>query len=183
MNKMNKCRSIARIILFVVISIIIGLKLYSWNARTLIGNKMPMPFGYGFSVVLSGSMEPELKVNDLVIIKKQKSYQRDDIIVYQDDDLLVIHRLIEINGENAITKGDANEVNDPEISTAQIKGKMVMHIHFIGCIVQFIKSTIGTFLVLLGAVIMFELPYVREKRKTISEQERIKEEIRRLKNE
>jgi len=180
---MNKCRSIARIILFVVISIIIGLKLYSWNARTLIGNKMPMPFGYGFSVVLSGSMEPELKVNDLVIIKKQKSYQRDDIIVYQDDDLLVIHRLIEINGENAITKGDANEVNDPEISTAQIKGKMVMHIHFIGCIVQFIKSTIGTFLVLLGAVIMFELPYVREKRKTISEQERIKEEIRRLKNE
>ncbi|WP_294754963.1 signal peptidase I [uncultured Ruminococcus sp.] len=180
---MNKCRSIARIILFVVISIIIGLKLYSWNARTLIGNKMPMPFGYGFSVVLSGSMEPELKVNDLVIIKKQKSYQSDDIIVYQDDDLLVIHRLIEINGENAITKGDANEVNDPEISTAQIKGKMVMHIHFIGCIVQFIKSTIGTFLVLLGAVIMFELPYVREKRKTISEQERIKEEIRRLKNE
>lgn len=180
---MNKCRSIARIILFVVISIIIGLKLYSWNARTLIGNKMPMPFGYGFSVVLSGSMEPELKVNDLVIIKKQKSYQSDDIIVYQDDDLLVIHRLIEINGENAITKGDANEVNDPEISTAQIKGKMVMHIHFFGCIVQFIKSTIGTFLVLLGAVIMFELPYVREKRKTISEQERIKEEIRRLKNE
>lgn len=180
---MNKCRSIARIILFVVISIIIGLKLYSWNARTLIGNKMPMPFGYGFSVVLSGSMEPELKVNDLVIIKKQKSYQSDDIIVYQDDDLLVIHRLIEINGENAITKGDANEVNDPEISTAQIKGKMVMHIHFIGCVVQFIKSTIGTFLVLLGAVIMFELPYVREKRKTVSEQERIKEEIRRLKNE
>ena len=142
-----------------------------------------MPFGYGFSVVLSGSMEPELKVNDLVIIKKQKSYQSDDIIVYQDDDLLVIHRLIEINGENAITKGDANEVNDPEISTAQIKGKMVMHIHFIGCVVQFIKSTIGTFLVLLGAVIMFELPYVREKRKTVSEQERIKEEIRRLKNE
>ena len=180
---MNKCRFIARIILFVVISIIIGLKLYSWNARTLIGNKMPMPFGYGFSVVLPGSMEPELKVNDLVIIKKQKSYQSNDIIVYQDDNLLVIHRIIEINGETAITKGDANEVNDPEISTTQIKGKMVMHIPFIGCIVQFIKSTIGTVLVLLGAVILFELPYVREKRKTISEQERIKEEIRRLKDE
>ena len=180
---MTKCRFIARIILFVVISIIIGLKLYSWNARTLIGDKIPMPFGYGFSVVLSGSMEPELNVNDLVIIKKQKSYQSDDIIVYQDDNLLVIHRIIEINGETAVTKGDANEVNDPEISITQIKGKMVMHIPFIGCIVQFIKSTIGTVLVLLGAVILFELPYVREKRKTISEQERIKEEIRRLKDE
>lgn len=180
---MNKFRCIARILFFAVISMIIGLKLYSWNTKNLLRNKMPMPFGYGFSVVLSGSMEPELKVNDLVIIKKQKSYQSDDIIVYQDDDLLVIHRIIEINGETAITKGDANEVNDPEISTTQIKGKMVMHIPFIGCIVQFIKSTIGTVLVLLGAVILFELPYVREKRKTISEQERIKEEIRRLKDE
>jgi hypothetical protein len=90
---------------------------------------------------------------------------------------------MEINSDVVITKGDANEVNDPEISTTQIKGKMVTHIPFIGCIVQFIKSTLGTVLVLLGAVIMFELPYLREKRKTISEQERIKEEIRRLKEE
>ena len=180
---MTKRKRVLRIAAYAVISLILGLEFYSWNAKNLVGNRMPMPFGYGFSVVLSGSMEPVLSVNDLVIIKEEENYQQGDIVVYQSEDMLVIHRIMEINGETAITKGDANEVDDPEIETKQIKGKMVTHIPMIGCFVQFIKSAQGTLLVLIIMVIIFELPYLREKRRVLSEQEKIKEEIRRLKEE
>ena len=44
-----------------------GINVYLWNASSLAGNAMPMPFGFGMAVVLSGSMEPVLSVNDLLL--------------------------------------------------------------------------------------------------------------------
>ena len=54
----NRGRIFFRILMIVVISLVIGLSIYSWNARRVVGNSLPMPFGIGSSVVLSGSMEP-----------------------------------------------------------------------------------------------------------------------------
>ena len=179
---MAKSKGILRIIVLAAISVIIGTKLYSWNAESLVGNKLPMPFGYGCSVVMSGSMEPELSVNDFVIIKQDDSYEPDDIVVYQQGHSLVIHRLISINGETAVTKGDANDIPDPEIRVKDIKGRMTAHIPYLGAAVRFVKSSVGTVLLLLAAIIMFEMPYLKDRRKAVSEQEKIKEEIRRLKN-
>ena len=64
--KKSKKQIILRSIILVVISLIIGLGVYSWNARNLTGNVMPMPFGVGVGVVLSGSMEPELSKDNAV---------------------------------------------------------------------------------------------------------------------
>ena len=47
---------IFRILLFVVMSCIIGYNLYIFNSKKLVGDALPMPFGYGCAVVLSGSM-------------------------------------------------------------------------------------------------------------------------------
>ena len=88
----------ARILLFVIISLIIGLSVYRWNAERLAGNAMPMPFGFGMSVVLSGSMEPELSVNDLIIIAESDSYETGDTVVYQSQGDLIIHKIIETDG-------------------------------------------------------------------------------------
>ena len=70
MSRMKKSiKSIGRFFLLFIISLMIGLRMYYWNSSSLVGNSMPMPFGYGASVVLSGSMEPALSVNDVVIVK------------------------------------------------------------------------------------------------------------------
>ena len=64
MSKLKKL--LPRLLCYLLISLVLGGTAYSWNARRLAGNAMPMPFGVGLSVVLSGSMEPTLSVNDLI---------------------------------------------------------------------------------------------------------------------
>ena len=180
---MKKTKSILRIIVFAFISIIIGLKLYSWNAKHLVGNRMPMPFGYGFSVVLSGSMEPELNVNDFVIIKKLESYQQSDIVVYQDESSLVIHRIIDMDEETAVTKGDANEIADAPIKISAIKGKLIASVPSIGLIIRFLQSPVGIILILALAIFMFVSSDKKEKASANAKIDAIKQEIRALKEQ
>ena len=166
----RKFKSIGRIILLVVISLIIGIRLYSWNAQTLAGNSMPMPFGWGVSVVLSGSMEPTLSVNELVIVNEQSNYEVDDIVVYQDGNMLVIHRIISTDENEIITKGDANNVADEPISASDIKGKAMLNIPFVGALIRFLKTPAGFLLIIAAAIALFELPHLRERRKAAEEQ-------------
>jgi len=179
----KKAGTVVRIAALVLLSIIIGLKLYTWNAKTLVGNEMPMPFGVGASVVLSGSMEPVLSVDDLVIVKEQDDYKVGDVVVYQDGRSLVIHRIIDVTKEGYITKGDANNTADEPIKKDAVKGRMTKHISGAGRIVRFIRTPACFILLLIAAIAMFELPYYMERKKVLSEQERLKEEIRRLRDE
>lgn len=180
-KKMNFKR-VGRIVLLSLISILVGIRLYSWNAETIAGNAMPMPFGFGVTVVLSGSMEPELSVDDLVIVTRQDDYQIGDVVVYQDGRSLVIHRIQDIDGETVVTKGDANNTEDDPISSKYIKGKAVFHIPFVGLIARFMKTPAAFILILIAAAALFEIPYLRERKKAEDEKEKIKEEIRKLKD-
>lgn len=182
-GKKKTLKTAGRVLLLTVISLLIGIRLYSWNARTLAGNAMPMPFGYGISVVLSGSMEPALSENDLVIVHEQDTYEKDDIVVYQSGSILVIHRIMSIDGDTVVTQGDANNAEDDPIALSEIKGKMVARLPKIGAAGLFLKTPAGFLLAVIVAVLLFELPYRRERKKAAAEQERIKEEIKRLKDE
>ncbi|MBQ8293551.1 MAG: signal peptidase I [Bacilli bacterium] len=182
--KMNKKVLLGlRIGLYVLISVVLGLTVYSWNAKNLTGNALPMPFGVGSAIVLSGSMEPELSVNDLIFIKEVDEYLVNDVVVFQENSSLVVHRIIEINGDQVITQGDANNVADEAIAMSDIKGKVVMHIPFVGSIVSAIKSPIGIVCILGVAVVLLVLSYRKEKDEEIEKINKIKEEIRKLKEE
>ena len=87
----------------------------------------PTIFGFNYSVVISGSMDPTIKVNDIIITQEQPEYNVDDIIVYTDvENIIVVHRLIDITDTGEyITKGDANNINDKPISKDAIKGKVI----------------------------------------------------------
>lgn len=91
------------------------------------------------AVIATGSMEPELEIGDVVIISEPAAddLQIGDIIAFEKDGALVIHRLAEINEEDGetvyITKGDANNANDAGSITAEdIAGKVVFTIPAIG---------------------------------------------------
>ena len=179
----RKLKSVGRTLLLIIIALIIGIKVYGWNAKTLAGNAMPMPFGWGISVVLSGSMEPVLSVNDLVFVQEQDSYSENDVVVYQDGSSLVIHRIISIDGDTVITKGDANNAEDKPITLSVIKGKEMAHNPVAGAAVRFLKTPVGSVLLIIAAIALFELPYLRTRKESTEEIEKIKEEIRKLKDE
>lgn len=182
-QKKFKIKSILRYIAFAFIGIIVGLFLYNQNAKGILRDSMPMPFGYGMSVVLSGSMEDELSVDDLVIIKAADDYEVNDIVLYQDGGSLVIHRIIEIDGNTVTTKGDANNTADEPINKSQIKGVLIFDIPKIGVAVHIFKHPVFIIAILAAAIILIELSYAKEKNKDAEELDKIKAEIEKLKQD
>lgn len=178
--KKNKKRLILRIVVIVLAGVFLGIQLYSWNASSLGGDKMPMPLGFATSVVLSGSMEPELSVDDMIIVVSRESYEVGDVVVFQSYGTLIVHRIISIDGETVVTQGDANPTPDAPIKLKDIKGEVVYSIPYVGLVLSFIRSPIGVILILGSAFFLMERSFRKEKEESMEELDLIKEEIRRL---
>ena len=176
-------KTVFRYIVFSFIGIVLGLFVYTQNAKGLVKDKMPMPFGYGMSVVLSGSMESRLSVDDLVIIKATDNYKVNDIVLFQDGNSLVIHRIIEIDGDTVTTKGDANNVADEPINKSQIKGVLVYDIAGFGAVVNVLKQPVFVILILAAAFLLTEFSYRKEKDNDTEELDEIKKMIEELKKD
>ena len=176
-------KTVFRYIVFSFIGIVLGLFVYTQNAKGLLKDKIPMPFGYGMSVVLSGSMESRLSVDDLVIIKATDNYKVNDIVLFQDGNSLVIHRIIEIDGDTVTTKGDANNVADEPINKSQIKGVLVYDIARLGAVVNILKQPVSVFIILAAVFLLTEFSYRKEKETDTEELDEIKKMIEELKKD
>lgn len=153
-NKKNLSSLLKNISKFVVIlSIsILFINLLLWdtsNGKVSIFNKV------GVAVVVSNSMEPILSVNDLIVTKKQDSYSVGDVVVYKSNNELIIHRIVRMEQEKIITKGDANDYEDKPINLNKICGKLSFSIPNIGGTISFFKSKYGIFSVITLVVCMF----------------------------
>ena len=182
-KRTKRTKAIIRISLLVLVSLIIGLNVYSFNAARLGGDSVPMPFGIGAAVVLSGSMEPELSVGDLLIVIERDSYDVGDIIVFQDSGMAVTHRIVSIGEDEIITRGDANNTNDAPITLKQIKGEVLFTIPFVGHVINVIKTPIFTIAILALAIFLLERSFRKDKEKDTQELDSIRAEIEKLKQE
>lgn len=182
-NPKKRLFGILRTVLLVVISLVLGVNIYLWNASNLVGDQMPMPFGYGAAVVLSGSMEPELSVDDMILVHDTGDYAVGDIVVYQSHGSLVVHRVVATDNATLTTRGDANNTDDEPIELTAVKGEVVGVLPGMGSLVRALKTP-WTFLALLAVAILgLELSFRKEKQKGDEDLDKIKEEIRRLKAE
>ncbi len=173
-------KNLLRRLLLVVIAVVLGLNIYRWNAKSLLGNELPMPFGYGMAIVLSGSMEPRLSVDDLVVIREADSVRPQEIIVYQDGDSLIIHRVIAVEGDTVLTQGDANNVPDEPITMDAVKGVLVLDFPGVGVVVRFLRRPLVMIPGLTAAVVLLELSWRKEKRREEKELDAIQQEIKKL---
>lgn len=109
-----------------VIGIIIILLFVVLKNKAIINENLPLRM----LIVKSNSMYPNLKTNDIVIIKKYSNYEKGDIITYSEDNYLITHRIIEKNNNDFITKGDNNNSEDNElVKLENIKGKVILRIN------------------------------------------------------
>ena len=170
--KSKKSKALLRRLLLVVLGLILGVNAYLANARNIVGNRLPMPFGVGAAVVLSGSMEPTFSKGDLVFVRQADTAQLGDVVVYEGENSLIMHRVVAQYGDSLVTQGDANNTPDSPITMAQIKGGL-----------NLLKTPAGIIAVLALAFALVELSFRKEKAADEKDLQAVKEEIRRLKEE
>ncbi len=109
-------------------------------------------FGYRYYVVLTPSMEPELSVGDVVVVKLSNAdeIREGDVITFNpssDSEAYLTHRVTQVladyqgTGVTCFkTKGDANDTEDSFlIDSSRLIGKEAFHIPVIGYIIRFVQ--------------------------------------------
>ena len=125
--------------------------------------------GYFCAIITSGSMEPAISVNDLLIIKGMDSFQAGDIVTYvSPKGSLVTHRVVEALETGYITQGDANNILDVEIAADRVLGKAVLVVPGVGAVIDAVLSPSGV--ILLVCLVIFIL-LIRRLRRDKNERE------------
>ena len=148
------------IILFLLMSIVLIFSIYSSFNISF--------FGFRIYKIGSGSMIPYLNINDLIIIRESNNYSVNDVITYDNNDgSTTTHRIISINGDEVITKGDANNTEDFPISKDKIVGKLIFRIHNIGFINYLLsKPLFWIILFVSGFIITIIIPDNKNKERS-----------------
>ncbi len=122
-------------------------------------------FGYRLFKVVTGSMEPTIKVNSLILIKEQKDYKVNDIVTFKSDNSYVTHRIVSIEDDKVVTKGDNNNTEDKTISKNDIVGKLVRELKIYGFIMYLLSNPITWALIISVFLIMLSISGNKERQK------------------
>ena len=178
-------RWIFDIILFIILAIAL-IMAYNHIQINIKGNTYTTMLGYSAFEVATGSMSNTIEIGDVILVKliePNEPVSENEIVVFTQDTTLVTHRIIKINGDQIITKGDANNTQDDPISRGQIIGKVVKIIPDVKMWKEIIltpKVLIPTSISILLLWIFFSYDKekdVKKTKKVIEEQEYIDEEI------
>ncbi|EWM54535.1 signal peptidase I [Ruminococcus flavefaciens] len=98
--------------------------------------------------VVSGSMEPAIKVGSICVVNHHASFskvKKGDIIAFKaGDSTLVTHRAVRVTDEGISTKGDANNTEDTDpVTSRNFIGRTIFSIPAVGYFIGFVHTTHG----------------------------------------
>ena len=134
-------------------------------APTKIGGKA------SYVIIRGNSMEPKFHTGDLAIVRNSPIYQIGDVVAYADTRIgaYVIHRIINLEGDRYILKGDNNGWIDPaRPGIENIIGKLWIHVPNLGRLMEWVRTPtiFAITMALLGGIIMTNmLPNSSKKKK------------------
>lgn len=98
--------------------------------------------GISVDSIMSGSMEPVLRTGGIVFTDtKERRPEIGDIVTYQVGENRVTHRVIRKERKGYVTKGDANNKEDPTVVTAdQIIGKVIFVLPCLAYVAVFVRQ-------------------------------------------
>lgn len=112
--------------------------------------------GYRPYVVLSGSMEPEIRTGSICLIDTDYDYKElevGDVIAFTNGRISVTHRIYEFRDELIRTKGDANDAPDQYfISEGNYLGRYVGAVPIAGYAVVWLQTKRGMILTVTAGV-------------------------------
>lgn len=144
--------------------------------------------GYGIYTIISPSMRPEYEVFDMIIAKNVDdplTLKKGDVVVYKgekDDfkDKIITHRIDKVytgtNPRKFLTKGDANDYPDPEITSNQIMGKVEKKIVTLSFLSHIVNNIYGFYFIVFVPIVILIFWEVMDSINEKKELKRLKEE-------
>lgn len=145
---------VKRVLSVVLVAVLVIVLLYVLIAR--ISGETPSMFGYSMLRVSSESMEPELKVGNIILVKKVEpdTLKKGDVITYQGEEgpvagKLITHQIVSEPYEKDglyyfTTRGiKTGALDDPEIDDTQILGKVMCKVPLLGTLYDFFSQWYG----------------------------------------
>jgi len=153
-----------KIIYFVVVVFIVA------ASFLLIATVFPVTGNIKLMTVKSGSMEPAIKMGNIVATRPASNYEIGDIITYREfgeKKPSITHRIYEIESKNGqplyTTKGDANESADStKVPQKDVVGKVFLNIPYLGYVINFIRTPIGFILIVIIPTLAIILDEVKK---------------------
>ncbi len=142
------------------IASLIGALFIIYMGVALVSESVPLFGRYQHYVIVSGSMEPSIDVNDIVIIDTRADFAEGDIIAFETsvegEEVRVVHYLDaseEVDGETVyFTRSEAGGRDDWEIAAEDIIGVHRMQIPRLGVMFNFFSSAIGRVVFIMNVI-------------------------------
>lgn len=166
---MGVIKKIFKVIIYAFLTLIMVICLIASITPKIYKTNYPVILGYTYFEVSTGSMMPELEIGDLIIVKITDDVKADDVITYKSENNFITHRIISIDNEMIITKGDANNTPDQEISKNSVVGKVIKTISGFGK-VYYVATNIYFLIAVFGVIITFIIVASIKKDKKLKEE-------------
>lgn len=131
-NKLEKIVKIITNILMFFVTIIVFFALYNFFVLNILNKPYVNFLGYTFFDVATGSMKNKINIDDCIIVKITKDVKENDIITYKVGKDFITHRIVKMEQDIIITKGDANNTPDNPIDKNVVVGKVIKIIPRLG---------------------------------------------------
>jgi len=111
--------------------------------------------GHDMRLVRSESMKPAINMGDLVVTGPlgglfSGEVEAGDIVTYQRGEELVTHRVLSVEGDTLVTKGDAVEDPDPwAVTLSDVRGVYLFKVPYMGYLANFVRTKFGWFLLII----------------------------------
>lgn len=168
-KNIKRKQKIQRILFMILYILLIPTILFSLFLMIIeLGNseENPSSFGIKMYTVISESMSPRIKVNDIVLVKTGydvDSYKKGNIISFKRNGEVITHRIEKITSSGMkpafVTKGDNNEITDEElVEYDNVIGKVILIMPKLGAFVAILKNKFFFTLILLalGGIIYYD---------------------------
>ena len=116
--------------------------------------------------IKTGSMEEHIHAGDYILIYRKNSYSVGDVITYKKDGYYITHRIVNVDNDSIITKGDANNIEDDMINKDDVVGKVIVVGGILNIIINYKYVLIG---ILLSSYIVSWIIYDVKKDKECEE--------------
>ncbi len=124
----------------IVLIIILLLAIYGIVQIKVFGKRYVNYFGYTAFQVITGSMQPTIKIKDVVFEKITKNVEIGDIATFKYGNEYVTHRVIDKYDGFIVTKGDFNNSQDDPVPVENIIGKVIFIVSNVSTWIQVFKT-------------------------------------------